>query len=75
MNMKIKLDREPATGDIIFDYSHKRKVHSNERGNLVHGIKTGLGIALLAAVTGCVGVVDGDGYGGGAVVVAPAPDV
>ena len=33
----------------------------------------GLGIALLAALTGCVGYVDG-GYYGGAVVV-PGPDV
>jgi hypothetical protein len=36
-------------------------------------IKIGLGIALLAAFTGCVGFVDG-GYGGGTVVV-PGPDV
>ena len=35
-------------------------------------INIGLGIALLAALTGCVGYVDG-GYGGE--VVAPGPDV
>jgi len=32
-----------------------------------------LGIALLVALTGCVGYV-GDGYGG-ATVIAPAPEV
>lgn len=36
-------------------------------------IKLGLGIALLAALTGCVGYVDG-GYGGSVVVPGP-PDV
>jgi hypothetical protein len=35
-------------------------------------IKIGLGIALLAALMGCVGYVDG-GYGGA--VVAPGPDM
>ena len=34
----------------------------------------GLGVALLAALTGCVGYVDGGYYGGSAVVV-PGPDV
>jgi hypothetical protein len=38
----------------------------------VDRIKIGLGIALLAALTGCVGYVDG-GYGGG--VVVPGPDI
>jgi hypothetical protein len=38
----------------------------------VDGIKIGLGIALLAALMGCVGYVDG-GYGGA--VVVPGPDV
>ena len=35
---------------------------------LVERIKIGLGIVLLAALTGCVGYVDGgyDGVGGGA---------
>jgi hypothetical protein len=36
-------------------------------------IKTGLGIALLAALTGCVGYVDGGYYGGP--VVVPGPEV
>lgn len=37
----------------------------------IHGLRMGLGIALLALVAGCVGYVDGGGYydGGGAVVV------
>ena len=36
-------------------------------------IKIGLGIALLAALTGCVGYVDGGYYGGP--VAVPGPDV
>jgi hypothetical protein len=36
-------------------------------------IKIGLGIALLAALTGCVGYVDGGYYGGP--VVVPGPTV
>ena len=36
-------------------------------------IKIGLGIALLAALTGCVGYVDGGYYGGP--VVVPEPGV
>jgi hypothetical protein len=37
-------------------------------------IKVALGIALLATMAGCIGVVGG-GYGGGVVVVAPEPDL
>jgi hypothetical protein len=33
--------------------------------------KLGLGIALLVALTGCVGYVDGGGYGGDVVVGGP----
>jgi len=36
-------------------------------------INTGLGIALLLSLMGCVGYVDGGYYGGP--VVVPAPDV
>ena len=36
-------------------------------------IKIGLGIALLAALTGCVGYVDGGYYGGPVVVPGPKP--
>jgi len=42
----------------------------NKANALVDRIKIGLGIALLAALTGCVGWVDG-GYGGGVVVAEP----
>ncbi|MGA3180692.1 MAG: hypothetical protein ABSF38_10145 [Verrucomicrobiota bacterium] len=38
----------------------------------LHRIKIGLGIAALAALTGCVGYVGG-GYGG--TVIVPGPDV
>jgi hypothetical protein len=37
----------------------------------VDQIKIGLGIALLAALTGCVGYVDGGYYGGPAMVSGP----
>jgi hypothetical protein len=40
---------------------------------LFYPLQIALGIALLTALAGCVGYVDG-GYGGGAVVV-PGPDV
>ena len=45
----------------------------NKANGPVDRIKIGLGIALLAALTGCVGFVGG-GYGG-PVVVVPGPDV
>jgi len=46
----------------------------NKANILVDRIKVGLVFALLAALTGCVGYVDGGGgYGG--VIVAPEPDV
>jgi hypothetical protein len=45
-------------------------VHMKKANGLLDSIKMGLGIALLAALTGCVGVVDG-GYGGGVVVAQP----
>jgi hypothetical protein len=41
--------------------------------NPVDAIKIGFGIALLTALMGCVGYVDGGYYGGPAVV--PGPDV
>jgi len=40
-------------------------------------IMMGLGVALSATLMGCVGYVDGGGYGGGdygATVVVPGPD-
>ena len=52
----------------------------NKRNDTVDRIKIGLGIVLLAILTGCVGYVDG-GYGGAVVVpgpgvvVVPEPDV
>ena len=44
----------------------------NKAKGPVDRIKLGLGIVLVAVVTGCVGYVGG-GYGGA--VVVPAPDV
>ena len=42
----------------------------NNTNSLAGRIKLGLGVALLAALTGCVGYVDG-GYGGDVVVGTP----
>jgi len=42
----------------------------NKTNALVDRIKIGLGIALLATLTGCIGWVGG-GYGGGVVVAEP----
>ena len=47
-----------------FTKTGKGKVRMNKANGPVDRIKIGLGIALLAALTGCVGYVDG-GYGGG----------
>ena len=47
---------------------------NNKTCRPIGSLKLGLGIALLTALTGCVGYVDG-GYRGGVVVVAPEPDV
>ncbi|MGA2173679.1 MAG: hypothetical protein ABSH38_01730 [Verrucomicrobiota bacterium] len=44
----------------------------NKTNGPVDRIKIGLGTALLVALTGCVGYVEG-GYGGA--VVVPGPDV
>lgn len=44
----------------------------NKANGLVDRTKIGLGIALLAGLTGCVGWVGG-GYGGG--VAVPGPDL
>jgi hypothetical protein len=60
MHMKTKPENEPTLRD------------ANKANGPVNQIKIGLGIALLAALTGCVGYVDG-GYGG--TVVVPGPDV
>ena len=45
----------------------------NQANGPVDRIKIGLGIALLASLTGCVGYVDGGYYGGP--VVVPGPSV
>ena len=46
------------------------KIKRNKANGPVDRIKIGLGIAVLAGLTGCVGYVDG-GYGGGVVVAEP----
>jgi hypothetical protein len=54
----------------FFNFFRDGKVYMNKANALVDRIKIGLGIALLAALTGCVGFVGG-GYGGGVVVAEP----
>jgi hypothetical protein len=71
--MKIIPKKELTSGDLIFDFFREGKIRMNQANGPVNRIKIGLGIALLATLTGCVGWVDGGGdYGG--VVVAPEPD-
>ena len=48
------------------------KINMNKVSGPVDRFKIGLGIALLTALMGCVGYVDG-GYGG--TVVVPGPDL
>jgi hypothetical protein len=50
-----------------------REALMNKASHLFHPATVLLGIALVAALSGCVGYVD-DGYGG-AEVIAPGPDV
>jgi hypothetical protein len=68
--MKIEQKKELTSGDLIFDFFREGKVRMNKANGPVDLIKIGLGIALLAALTGCVGYVDG-GYGGAVVVAEP----
>ena len=70
--MKIEQKKELTSGDLIFDFFREGKVRMNKANGPVDRIKIGLGIALLAALTGCVGFVGG-GYGGE--VVVPGPDL
>jgi hypothetical protein len=69
--MKIEQKMELPFGDLIFDFFREGKIRMNKANGPVNRIKIGLGIALLATLTGgCVGWVDG-GYGGGVVVAEP----
>jgi len=65
--MKIKTGHMPSSGGFTFDFSRTGKVQRHQPVHLVRGLTLALGIGLLAAGTGCVGVVDGGGDG---VVVA-----
>ena len=73
--MKIKQKKKLPLGDLIFDFFREGKFRMNKANSPVDRIKIGLGIALLAALTGCVGYVDGGyvsgGYGGAVVVAEP----
>ncbi len=61
-------------------HDREGKVRMNKAKGPIDRIKVGLEIALLAALTGCAGWVDGGGgygyggYGYGGVVMAPEPD-
>ena len=73
--MKIIPKKKLPFGDLIFDFFREGKIRMNQTNGPVNRIKIGLGIALLAALTGCVGYVDGGyvsgGYGGAVVVAEP----
>jgi hypothetical protein len=70
--MKIKQKKDSAFGDLIFDFFSEGKVCMNKTNALVDQTKIGLGVALVAILTGCVGYMDGGGdYGGGVVVAGP----
>jgi hypothetical protein len=68
--MKIEQKKELTSGDLIFDFFREGKFRMNKTNGPVDLIKIGLGIALLVALTGCVGFVGG-GYGGAVVVAEP----
>ena len=68
--MKIEQKKELTSGDLIFDFFREGKFRMNKTNGPVDLIKIGLGIALLAALSGCVGFVGG-GYGGAVVVAEP----
>jgi hypothetical protein len=68
--MKIIPKKKLPFGDLIFDFFREGKFRVNKANGPVDRIKIGLGIALLAALTGCVGYVGG-GYGGAVVVAEP----
>ena len=54
----------------LFDFLREGMVRMKKTNAPVDRIKMGLGIALVAVLTGCVGYVDG-GYGGAVVVAEP----
>jgi hypothetical protein len=56
-----------------FGFFDEGKVDMNKMAEYVYHLKIGLALTLLLALTGCVGYVDGGGYGGA--VVVPGPDV
>jgi hypothetical protein len=59
--------------DLLSDSVRGVKFRLKKAGGPVVRIMIGLGIALLTVQTGCVGWVDGGGYGG--TVVVPGPEV
>jgi len=48
-----------------FDFFHERLARLNTLNVQANRIKIGLAIVMLTALTGCIGVVDGGGYGDG----------
>lgn len=72
--MKIEQKKELTSGNLIFDSFREGKFRMNKTNSPVDLIKIGLGIAVLVALTGCVGWVGGGGGYGGEVVV-PGPDL
>jgi hypothetical protein len=58
----------------FFNFLCEGNIRMKKAGGPVDLVKFGLGIAVLAVLTGCVGFVGDDGYYGGGVVVAE-PDL
>jgi len=72
--MKIESKVGLAFGDMVFDFFRRKIPGSRKSTGLLDPVKIGLGIVVLATLTGCVGYVDGGGYGGGGGVVVAEPD-
>ena len=60
--MKIKQKSEWTFGRLITAAFPAWLARMNTMNVLINRIKIGLGIAVLTALTGCIGVVGGDGY-------------
>ncbi|MHB8523238.1 MAG: hypothetical protein ACYDH9_21135 [Limisphaerales bacterium] len=71
--MKTKRNQELTFGDLLFDFFPKGRIRLNQTNGLVDRIKIGLGMAMLAALTGCLGWTDEGGVYGG-MMMTPEPD-
>jgi hypothetical protein len=61
--LRIEAKARPMTSHAL-DFFHESLARLSALNVLTNRIKLGLAIAMLTAVTGCIGVVGGDGYYG-----------